>query len=297
MLSRITATIAERARNHKGSTASKQAWATVEENLAKKAPFTPADKVLLKCRDGQSIEVSRMALGTGSDGWMGNSNQTRTLGIDGLSDLLLHGFHEHGITCWDTADQYGSHAHVAKALKQVKREDVVVLTKTVATTADQMKRDIDRFRTELGTDYIDILLLHCMTHSDWPRRMQGVMDVISEACEEGIIRMRGVSCHSFGALKAAVTEPWVELDLARINSGGKSMDATPDAVIAILEKMKASSKSIMAMKVFGNGRLSGDLQGCLQFALGLDFIDCMTIGCLSRKELDETASLMRAIRA
>ena len=294
MLSRITATIAERVRNQKGSTASKKIWSAVEENLARNGPFSPADKVLLNYRDGKSLELSRMALGTGSDGWMGSSNQTRTLGVDGLSDLLVYGHKEHGITCWDTADQYGSHAHVAKALKQVERQDVVVLTKTVATTADQMKRDLDRFRTELGTDYIDILLLHCMTHSDWPRRMEGVMDVISEACEEGIIRMRGVSCHSFTALKAAVAEPWVDLDLARINPCGKSMDATPDAVITVLENMKSAGKSIMAMKVFGNGRLVDDIPGYLGFALGLDFIDCMTIGCMNRKELDEIAAAMKA---
>jgi len=30
-----------------------------------------------------------------------------------------------------------------------------------------MKDDLDRFRKEIGTDYIDIILLHMMTDSDW----------------------------------------------------------------------------------------------------------------------------------
>ncbi|MFC2112973.1 aldo/keto reductase, partial [Bacteroidota bacterium] len=33
------------------------------------------------------IEVSRMAVGTGTRGWNGSSNQTRQLGIKGVSDL------------------------------------------------------------------------------------------------------------------------------------------------------------------------------------------------------------------
>ena len=295
MFSRLTATIAERARNLKSNTASGETWASVEETLKKKGPFAPDDRVQLVCQDGQVIEASRLALGTGSDGWMGSSNQTRKLGIKGLSEMLVHGLQEHGINFWDTADQYGSHPHVAAALKQVNREDVIVLTKTLATSADQMRRDLDRFRKELGTDYIDILLLHCMTHADWPRRMEEVMDVISEAYAEGTIRMRGVSCHSFQALKAAARCPWVELDLARINPAGKNMDAGPEAVLPVLRRMKAPGKSVMAMKVLGNGKLTNNIPACLTFALGLDCIDCMTIGCNSREELEGIVREMKNV--
>ena len=50
---------------------------------------------------------------------------------------------------------------------------MTILTKTEATTAMQMREDLDRFRKELGTDYIDILLLHCLTDADWPRQRKG----------------------------------------------------------------------------------------------------------------------------
>jgi len=53
------------------------------------------------------IEVSRMAIGTGTNGYGGNSNQTRKLGIKGLSDLLKVAY-EKGIIFWDSADQYGT---------------------------------------------------------------------------------------------------------------------------------------------------------------------------------------------
>jgi len=47
-----------------------------------------------------------------------------------------------------------------------------------------MKADLDRFRSELGTDYIDILLLHCMMSKNWPAEKQGAMNVLSGARED-----------------------------------------------------------------------------------------------------------------
>src|SRR6266849_3751472 len=46
-------------------------------------------------------------------------------------DLLLNGY-DHGLRFFDSADSYGSHPHVAEALKHVPRDKVTVLTKTWA---------------------------------------------------------------------------------------------------------------------------------------------------------------------
>jgi len=46
---------------------------------------------------------------------------------------------------------------------------VTVLTKTFSRDADGVKADLDRFRRELGTDYLDIVLMHCVTEADGPR--------------------------------------------------------------------------------------------------------------------------------
>src|SRR5438067_11636591 len=55
---------------------------------------------------GPGVKATRLAMGTGSNGWGGSSNQTRQLGIKGVADLLQAGF-DHGVTFWDSADQYG----------------------------------------------------------------------------------------------------------------------------------------------------------------------------------------------
>src|SRR5258708_39288158 len=111
------------------------------------------------------IQTGLLAMGTGTVGSVHHSHQT-ALGVKGLSDLLLNGY-EHGLRFFDAADSYGSHPHVAEALKHVPRDKVTVLTKTWARDAATARADIERFRQELGTDYVDICLMHCLTEGDW----------------------------------------------------------------------------------------------------------------------------------
>jgi predicted aldo/keto reductase-like oxidoreductase len=157
-----------------------------------------------------------------------------------------------------------------------------------------MRADLDRFRRELGTDYIDILLLHCMLEGDWPERKKGAMAVISEAREKGIVRTHGTSCHTLEALKAAAANPWVQVDLARINPAKVAMDADPQTVIGVLRQMKAAGKGVIGMKILGAGALRHKADESLQFALSLDCVDCFTIGAESR---DEMMDLTRKIPA
>src|SRR6266849_9846382 len=193
--------------------------------------FSASDTVTLG-RTG--IQTSRLAIGTGTVGSGHHSHQT-ALGIKGLSDLLLNGY-DHGLRFFDSADSYGSHPHVAEALKHVPRDKVTVLTKTWARDPASARADLDRFRRELGTDYIDVCLMHCLTEGDWTARYRGVMDVLSEAKEKGTIRAHGCSCHSIEALCAAAKSQWVEVDLARINPIGSHMDADPTTAVSPRER-------------------------------------------------------------
>src|SRR5262244_495308 len=138
--------------------------------------FSAADTITL---GKTGIQTSRLAMGTGTVGVGHHSHQT-ALGVNGLSGLLQNGY-DHGLRFFDSADSYGSHPHVAEALKHVPRDKVTVLTKTWARDETTARADIDRFRRELGIEYIDVLLMHCLTEPDWTDRYRGVMDVFSEA--------------------------------------------------------------------------------------------------------------------
>src|ERR1700681_4571253 len=246
------------------------------------AKFSASDTVTL---GSTGIKTSRLAMGTGTVGSGGHSHQT-ALGVKGLSDLLLNGY-DHGLRFFDAADSYGSHPHVAEALKHVQRDQVTVLTKSWARDPASMRADLDRFRKELGTDYIDICLMHCLTEANWTERYKGVMDVLSEAKQKGIIRAHGCSCHSIEALRAAAASPWVEVDFARINPIGSHMDADPATVVSVLKQMKASGKAVVGMKILGQGDMRDRQDAALRYALSLGILDAFTIGAESRAEQED----------
>jgi aryl-alcohol dehydrogenase-like predicted oxidoreductase len=251
--------------------------------------FAATDTVTL----GQTgIKTSRLAMGTGTVGSGHHSNQT-ALGIDGLSRLLQNGY-DNGLRFFDAADSYGSHPHVAEALKHVDRTKVTLLTKSWARSASEMNADLERFRRELGTDHLDIVLMHCVTEGDWTTRYRGAMDALSEAKQKGIIRAHGCSCHTIEALRAAAKSPWVEVDLARVNPIGSHMDAEPDAVVSVLREMRAAGKGVVGMKILGQGDLRNRQNEALTYALGLGVLDAFTIGAES---LNEQNDLMKRIAA
>jgi 1-deoxyxylulose-5-phosphate synthase len=244
--------------------------------------FTPSETVTL----GQSgIRTSLLAMGTGTLGSGHHSNQT-ALGVKGLSELLLNGY-DHGLRFFDCADSYGSHPHVAEALKQIPRDKVTVLTKTWARDAKSARADLDRFRRELGTDYLDVCLMHCLTEADWTERYRGVMDVLSEAKQKGLVRAHGCSCHSIEALRAAAKSPWVEVDLVRINPIGSHMDADPATVVSVLREMKSAGKGIVGMKILGQGDLRARPDDAIKYALSLGVLDAFTIGAENKTEQED----------
>jgi len=273
------------------------AWLSSTTSLASILAFdTPSrkfnahDEVVL---GKTGIRTSRLAMGTGTVGFGGASNQTR-LGMSPFARLLVNGFNENGLRFFDTADSYGSHPYVATAIKQLPRDKVVIMTKTDNRDPAGVRRDLDRFRRELGVDYIDIVLIHCVTESDWTTRYRGVMDNLSEAKHQGIIRAHGVSCHSLTALRAAAASPWVEVDLVRLNPIGSHMDADPDTVIKIIKQMRADGKGIIGMKILGQGDMRDKPSEALRYALNSGVLDAFTIGAESQKEQNDLTQRIAA---
>lgn len=262
-------------------------WLAAGRRAGASGHFSAADTVTL---GKTGIRTSRLACGTGTIGGGGHSHQTR-LGLDGLADLLVHGY-DHGLRFFDGADSYGSHPAIALALSRLPRDKVTVLTKSDSRDPNRMRSDIDRFRRELKTDYIDILLMHDMQASDWTTRYRATMDVLSEAKQKGWIRAHGCSCHTIGALRAAAASPWVEVDLCRMNPIGAHMDADPPTVLAVVRQMRAQGKGIVGMKILGQGALRRRQDEALRFALSNSALDAFTIGA---ENVSEQTDLMHRI--
>lgn len=239
------------------------------------------------------LTASRLGFGTGTHGWAGRSQQT-DLGLDRLADLLRLAY-DRGVTLWDTADEYGSHRHVARALQTVPRSEVTIITKTTSRTGAQATRDIERFLRDLNTDVLDVVLLHFMTQADWLRSHAGAMEALSRAKERGKVRAVGVSCHGLRSLRAAAETDWVEVILARINMAGVNMDASPAKVVPILERMYTSGKAVWGMKVLGCGQLARKARAAIRYVLQLGIVHSLVIGTSARGELLENVKLVEEL--
>ena len=250
---------------------------------------TLVDKVSL----GKSgLTVSRIAMGTGTRGYEKSSNQTRA-GMDSFLKLAHHAY-ERGIRFYDSADLYGSMSFVAESIKSFPRENITLLSKmwTAEDGSDRLvsvSETIDRFRKEMGSDYIDILLMHCMMQGGWSKNRTHYMDGFSKAKQDGIIKAVGVSCHNIDALREAAVNPWVDVIMARINPFGTNMDGSPDEVNKILATAKENGKGIVGMKIFGEGvHIKDDeREQSISFVVKEGNAHCMTLGLESTDQMDD----------
>ena len=260
------------------------------------APGTPPKLTATTMRKlgNTGIECSLLGMGTGVKAWNGKSALTRK-GHDAFVQLLEHAY-ARGIRYFDMADMYGAHPYMKEVMQgPVPRDTVTLLTKTVAREPDGVRSDIERFRKELDTDRLDIVLFHCMTKHGWPEEMRGCMDVLEEAKAKGYIRAHGVSCHSVDALRRAAETEWVDVVLARINPFGVKMDGPPEEVAPVLQTASKNGKGVLGMKIVGEGKCRDRLRESLEFVLGLGCVDAMPIGFLEPAEVDSAIGHVESI--
>lgn len=255
--------------------------------------LNPLQKVKL---GNSGLETTLIGFGTGVLGTNRSSELTRQDHNKSI-DVLLHGY-DRGIRMLDTADTYGTHPLVGEAMKKMNRDELTLISKiwvkerggipeSARPDADVV---VERFRKELDTDRIDLVQLHLMTDEDWTDRYKKQLDILENLKAKGIIKAHGVSVHSLEAMKTALNDPWVDAIHVRINPYGLSMDKPePQEVVEVIQKLHASGKGVIGMKLIGAGRISNEsekIDNSLKFVLGLGAVDMMVVGFKNPDELD-----------
>jgi predicted aldo/keto reductase-like oxidoreductase len=160
---------------------------------------------------------------------------------------------------------------------------------------------LDRYRSELGVDYIDSLLVHCAVASDWDEECKRLLDALEEAKVKKIIRSHGVSCHALPALAKAAQLDWVDVNLVRVNPQGLHLDTPAErwdassdvsnvpAVLEQLAVMRKKGHGIIGMKIMGEGDFTSpaDREKSIRFAMRPGLLDAAVIGFKSTDEIDE----------
>ncbi len=272
----------------------------VPQAAAKPAKRLASDWVTL----GKSnVKVTRLALGTGTFG----GRIQRDLGQEGFTRLVRHAY-DRGIRFFETADTYGSmHQMLGVALKGLPRESYTLMTKHHTPSPGDPTAAIDRFRRELQTEYIDILLMHCLRVPTWEQDFREMQDGFSEAKHKKVILSHGASVHGLQPLRTIPGNQWLELMLMRMNHNGTRMD-TPEQgepnkpgdvgeVVSHAKKIHAQGMGVIGMKLCGEGRFTQaeDREAAMKHVMNLGCVDAVTIGFKSAAEIDEAIDRMNRV--
>jgi 1-deoxyxylulose-5-phosphate synthase len=247
------------------------------------------------------IKISRLGIGTGSQ----NGHLQTAEGKEQFCKLIRYAY-DQGVTYIDTAERYATFPWIGDAIKGLPREKLFIQSK-VPGRPENVLGAIDKHRKAFNTDYIDSLLIHCMTRGNWTDgdQWKRVMDGFNEAKEKKWILAKGVSCHSLPALKAATETDWTEVHLVRINPQGKHMD-TPSGdwngevsseikpVVSEIQSMHQKGRGVIGMKIFGNGdfRDPAEREKSIRYAMARKDIDAIVIGFTTPGEIDEAIERM-----
>jgi uncharacterized protein len=121
---------------------------------------------------------------------------------DANAEIVLYA-HSKGINYFDTAPMYcgdKSEGIMGAALKQLKRDEYYISTKSNKATASKLREDMERSLERLDVDYIDFYHIWCIiTPETWQERLRGgAVDEALKARDQGLIKHLVVSSHLQG---------------------------------------------------------------------------------------------------
>ena len=250
-----------------------------------------------------NVKVTRLAFGTGTFG----GRVQRQLGQEEFTRLVRHAY-DRGIRFFETAESYhGMPEMLATALKGIPRDTYKLMTKLSTPASGDPAPKIDQFRTQLSTEYIDILLLHCLRPPTWTSDYQSLQDGFLEAQSKKIILARGASVHGLPALRTFPGNDFLQIAMIRMNHNGTRMDipdvresdvpGNVDEVVSHTRKVHAQGMGVISMKLCGEGRFTSaaDRDAAMKFAMNLGCVDSVTIGFKNTSEIDEAVDRMNRV--
>src|SRR5579863_5225368 len=250
-----------------------------------------------------NVKVTRLAFGTGTF----SGRVQRDLGQPEFTRLVRYAY-DHGIRFFETAESYhGMPEMLAIALGGLPRDSYRLMTKYSTPATGDPAPKIDQFRKQLNTEYIDILLLHCLRPPTWASDYQSLQDGFSLAQQKKIIVSHGASIHGLPALRTIPGNQWLQIAMIRMNHNGTKMDTQDmrdvnqpgnvDEVVSHTKAVHAQGMGVISMKLCGEGRFTRaeDRDAAMKFAMNLGCVDSVTIGFKNTAEIDEAIERMNRV--
>lgn len=229
------------------------------------------------------LRVSKLCFGT-----LTLSPLQRDLDIEAGAALLKSAF-DKGVTFFDTAEIYGTYAHLKKAFSG--NEDAVISTKSYSYDAKTAKESLDKARKGLGRDYIDIFMLHEQESEYTLKGHKEAIDYFLKMKQQGIIKALGISTHFVAGVKAAARH--IEIDAVHMiyNMRGLGVaDGTREEMEAAVKEAWEAGKGIFAMKPLGGGHLCGGAGEAFAYAAGSPHVHSVAVGMQNIEEVRQNCA-------
>ena len=219
---------------------------------------TPSDRLgaLLPTRRlGRTGEaVTMLAVGGWHIGEMSEAEAQKTI------EIALEG----GVRFFDSAESYqsgGSESRLGKLLVPKYRDDVFLMTKTTAVTADGAWKHLEGSLARMNTDRLDLWQVHSIRNpADVDERIDNsILDVMLEAKATGKTRYIGFTGHASPAAHARMLERTDIFDTCQlaVNLADISYESFIERVVPTLIERNIG---VIGMKSLANGGFFGGAQ-------------------------------------
>jgi len=209
---------------------------------------------------------------------------------------LFYAAWQAGVRFFDTAKLYGNYDQLRGLLRLVPRCSVVLASKSYAVDGPEMRADVETALAALGTDYLDLFLLHEQESTLTLRGHRQALLELAGLKRRGVVRATGISTHHVAGVRAGALEPLVDVIHAPVNPAGLGIaDGGLPEMLDALRDAAMLGKGVYAMKPLGGGHLGGRALESLAFARDIPYIHAVALGLGSREELEFAVAVMSGL--
>lgn len=233
------------------------------------------------------IEVSRLCFGS-----LTMTKSQGNLSKEEAGKLLAFAYKQ-GVNFIDTAELYDNYHLIREAFKYVKREDLIITSKTYAYSKEGARESLSKYLKELGTDYADIFLLHEQESEFTLKGHYEALEELWKLKEKGYIKAIGISTHKIRGVKAARDFKEIDVIHPMTNVEGLGiLDGNIDEMMREIRLARQNGIGIYAMKVLGGGHLISKSEDAIKWAVEREEFDAIALGMQSNYEVLANVALI-----
>lgn len=239
------------------------------------------------------LRVSRVGLGTVK---LGRNEKVKypqqfDLPSDAAVEALLEGALERGVRLFDTAPAYGTSEERLRPFVQRHRDEIVLVSKagerfeggqsTYDFSAAAIRTSVEASLRRLGTDHLDVLLLHSDGRDAEILEHSGAPEELARLRDEGKLRAIGISLKTVRGIELAARD--LDVVMAPFSLDHLELGEA-------LAAAHAAGVGVLGIKGLGSGHLARGGVSAAEAArhvLDQPFIDTLVLGTLSLEHLDQ----------